>query len=187
MRPAPATRGRARVARARLALVAAIAAGAGAVTATPAAAECRRRGVGTPIYRAQTEPAQPVPPGETTSVQTQTLAIYAEGTWTWVGAGEAGSGEAMGRSGCVSRAAMRELTRAVTRARFKHGLGATCDALPVVRTTHEAPRRRRQIVVESPCGEPLDASTAALVACARAVTEPSPPLGAALRAECRPR
>lgn len=168
-----------------LALLAALA--TAAATAATAAAECRRRGVGAPIYRARTEPAQPVPPGEVTSVQTQTLAIYADGTWTWVGAGEVGSGEAMGRSGCVARPAMRELTRAVARARFRHGPGATCDALAEVRTTHAAPRRRRQIVVESPCGAPLDPSTAALVACVRAVTEPSPPLGAALRAACRPR
>jgi hypothetical protein len=142
---------------------------------------------GHPIYRVERGPIHGPPPGGGTVVQTQTFAVWATGRWTWVGAGEVDSGEAMGQSGCIGPRAMKELKLALARAKFlvASGVVTTCDALPTARVKYAALIRGKRVTTDEPCGIPLDKTTAALVRCAEEAARPSPPKLDALRAICR--
>jgi len=168
-----------------LVLIGIVAVGVG--LASPGARADCGKATGKPLYRQEHRPLVEPAEGETTPVQHQTFAIYASGRWTWVGAGEAGSGEAMGRGGCISAFGMAEIRRAVARARFRRSTVpvATCDALPIARVTYAAPRRGLHITVETPCGDPVEVDTRRLVACAQAVMQHRPPAGGELRMLCR--
>ncbi len=158
-----------------------------AAMASSADAECPAAR-GKPIYRQERGPIHPPEPGEPADVQTQTLAIYPGGRWTWVGAGEFDSGEAMGRGGCLAPAVMKEFTRALARARFRRVGGrtvATCQAVNTAKVTYAAPRRGAKVSVEVPCGIPLERTTAALAACAQVVTSGSTVGVSDVRASCR--
>jgi hypothetical protein len=154
--------------------------------ARDAAAECPRP-KGKPMYRVTRVPLHEPEPGEATSVQTQTFEIFATGRWRWVGAGEAGSGEAMAQSGCLSPAALAEIKRAITRARFRvaPGIVTTCAALPIARVKYAALRHGKRVTTDEPCGIPLDKSTAALARCAEEAARASPRPLAELRKICR--
>ncbi|HUQ01863.1 MAG TPA: hypothetical protein VM261_05170 [Kofleriaceae bacterium] len=167
-------------------VVAAVLFGTSIVSARSAAAECPKP-KGKPMYRVTRGPINAPPPGEATSVQTQTFEIFATGRWRWVGAGEAGSGEAMGQSGCISPAAMKEIDRAMSKARFRvaSGIVTTCAALPIARVKYAALRRGRRVTTDEPCGIPLDKTTAALARCAEEAARATPPAIGELRKICR--
>jgi hypothetical protein len=156
------------------------------VSASRAAAECPKPR-GKPMYRVTRSPIHKPAPGEATSVQTQTFEIFATGRWRWIGAGAAGSGEAMGQSGCIAPAALKEIQRAMAKARFgvASGIVTTCAALPIARVKYAALRRGRRVTTDEPCGIPLDKSTAALARCAEEAARASPPPLADLRKICR--
>jgi hypothetical protein len=143
-----------------------------------AAAECKKAATGKPIYRQQRE-ALHVPRGEKAPPPTEVLSIYPDGSWTWT--------DDPGASGCVAPAAMKEVTRALARARFRlqGGIVTTCAALPTHRMTYAAPRRGKRITVDAPCGNPVDTTTTALIACVEAARQVPPPADADLRAICR--
>ena len=68
---------------------------------------------------------------------------------------------------------MRELGRLVARARFEiERTASVCDAVPTKRIVHAAPRRRKQVVAEQPCGLPVDKMTDRLATCARTLLAP---------------
>lgn len=151
-------------------------------THASADAECGRP-AGKPIYRQERGPLRPPPAAATGRGMkpTETLAIYASGAWIWVGP------DADRQEGCIARAALRELTRSVTRAtfRFPRGPVATCTAVNFERVTYAAPRRGKRLSTEAPCGTPPDVSTGRLIACAEAVRRtPALPVGE-VRAICR--
>jgi hypothetical protein len=159
---------------------------AGARDPATASAECRRHARGRPIYREVVAPFVEPPPGQPTDVQRQTLAVYPDGTWTWLGAAAFGDDEAMGRTGCVAPRALRELRAAVARAKFRTITAPTCAAVNTRRVDIEAPRRRKRVVTARPCGQPLDPATAALVECAALVTRDRTATLDDLRTTCRP-
>jgi hypothetical protein len=142
---------------------------------------------GKPIYRVERGPIHGPPPGGGTAVQTQTFAVYATGRWTWVGAGEVDSGEAMGQSGCVGPRAMREFQLALARAKFlvASGVVTTCDALPTARVKYAALRRGKRVTTDEPCGIPLDKTTDRLARCGDALRRATPLPLSELRAICR--
>ena len=173
--------------RFRVALLPGLVVAALLVHARGAAAECPKAR-GKPIYRVERGPLHQPEPGETTPVQTQTFSVFATGRWTWVGSGEADSGEAMGQSGCLAPAAMKEINRAITRARFRvasSGTITTCAALPIARVKYAALRRGKRVTTDEPCGVPIDPTTAALARCADEARSPSPPAIDELRRICR--
>lgn len=155
----------------------------GAVAHGTAAAECRQRPRGRPIYRvtesgfAAPTPGAPVPK--------QIRAIYPDGTWTWHGDPAFGDVAPLDRAGCVAPAALRELTAALARARFRYVSAPVCAVVNDRKVVIEAPRRGARIVTESPCGRPIDRGTAALAACAARVIGSDDLSLDDLRAACR--
>ncbi|MBL8621188.1 MAG: hypothetical protein JNK64_07795 [Myxococcales bacterium] len=139
----------------------------GAVGHATAAAECRQRPRGRPIYRATVVGFAAPSPGA--PVPRQILAIYPDGTWTWHGDPAFGDVAPLERAGCVAPAALRELTAALARARFRFVAGPVCAAVNYRKAVIEAPRRGARIVTASPCGRPTDRGTEVLAACAEGV------------------
>lgn len=141
-----------------------------ALAAAPAeAGECKPPR-GKPVYREERGPLRPPPDGQPLRHPVVDFEIFASGAWTRVQSGEAGSGEALGQSGCLSPAARKAVARLVARARFVTDPRAiTCEAVPSERVLYAAPRRGVQVVSQEPCGAPIDPSLAQLAACARAL------------------
>ena len=153
-----------------------VAAGLGLALASAraAAADCEPKGK--PIFVREILPISVVPDAP----PSDRLSIYPSGAWV---------SEVPGHEparGCAAPALRRAIAREVGRARFRFVRGpvATCAALPTSRTRFAAPRRGKDITTEQPCGVPLDASTARLVACAALVLQSTPPTAADVRARC---
>lgn len=155
----------------------------GAIDHATAAAECRQRARGRPIYRATESGFAAPTPGA--PVPRQILAVYPDGTWTWHGDPAFGDAEPLARAGCVAPAALRELTAALARARFRFIAGPVCAVVNDRKVVIEAPRRGERIVTERPCGRPTDRGTAALAACAQRVAGGGDVSLDDLRASCR--
>ena len=155
----------------------------GALDPATAAAECRQRPRGRPIYRVTESGFTGPTPGA--PVPQQIRAVYADGTWTWHGDPAFGDVAPLDRAGCVAPVALRELTAALARARFRYVSAPVCDAVNDRKVVIEAPRRGARIVTESPCGRPIDRGTAALVACAARVVGSDDLSLDDLRAACR--
>lgn len=170
----------------RRVLLAALAAVAllGAVAHTTASAECRQRPRGRPIYRATVSGFAAPSPGA--PAPRQVLAIYLDGTWTWHGDPAFGDVAPLDRAGCVAPAALRELTAALARARFRFVSGPVCAAVNYRKAVIEAPRRGARIVTESPCGRSIDRGTEVLAACAEGVVGDGDLALDDVRAACRP-
>lgn len=149
-----------------------------------AAAECKKAS-GKPIYTMKHGPLAGEP-GEPPPTPTEIFQLYASGRWTYVTTDE--PGETAPAGGCITPAALREVTRALARATFRHPREpvAVCAAVPHARITYAAPRRGKVLSIESPCGTPPDATTSALIACVESARSTSTSL-ADLRTTCRGR
>ncbi|MBZ0234512.1 MAG: hypothetical protein K8M05_19430 [Deltaproteobacteria bacterium] len=152
--------------------------------AREAAAECPKA-KGKPIYRVTRGPVHKPPKGE--KPQTQVFSVFATGRWTWVGPSATEAGQDDARGGCIAPAAMKELQRALAKARFRvaGGVVTTCAALPIARVKYAALRSGKRVTTEEPCGIPLDKSTAALARCAEEAARTTPPPLDELRKICR--
>jgi len=152
--------------------------GLGIALAGRAAADPCKPAAGRPIYRETHGPLTPTPDD---AAQTDTFALFANGTWTWSRPGDAGNG------GCITTTQLREVKRAIARARFRRPTEptVTCDALPTARVVYAAPRRGKRITSEAPCGTPVDRTTQRMIECAHAVMQAAAPADADLRAICR--
>ncbi len=157
-----------------------------AVLAHPrhAGAECAQA-KGKPVYRVTRGPVHEPPKGE--KPQKQVFSVFATGRWTRLGPSPTAPGETEAHTGCIAPAAMKEVARALAKARFRvaGGLVTTCAALPVARVKYAALRRGKRVTTEEPCGIPLDRSTERLRRCAEEATRDQPPPLDELRKLCR--
>ncbi|MCC6806083.1 MAG: hypothetical protein IT381_01555 [Deltaproteobacteria bacterium] len=131
-----------------------------ALAASPASTACTKIPKGPIIWREQHSPLVYVENGPQ-KVPTTIIEIYQSGYFTIVQSGEAGSNEALGRSGCLASAQpFAALLKAAT---FGYAANSVCDAVPMTKLVYEAPLRKKKIATETPCGSELDKSTQALV------------------------
>lgn len=137
---------------------------------------CKR---GKTIYRAVQEPM----PGHDDAVPNATFEITSSGRWSRVQEMPAGQ-EPASWGGCLSRPHLKELKRAIKRARFRQGEPAMCDAVTEVQVEHRAPQRKKSARMSTPCGETVDASTALLIECA-ALASDGKVSGKQAKAVCR--
>lgn len=149
-----------------------------------AAAECPKA-KGKPVYRVTRSPLPPPPKGE--KPQLQVFSVFATGRWTWVAPSATEAGKSDTRTGCIAPAAMKEVARALAKARFvvAGGIVTTCAALPIARVKYAALRRGKRVTTEEPCGIPLDKTTERLRRCAEEVARDQPPPLDELREICR--
>ncbi len=132
------------------------------IVAGHGAAHACKRG-GKVIYKEVQSPM----PGYDDSVPNATFQIWATGKWSRVQEMPGGQ-EPASWGGCLTRAHLKELKRALKKAKFKNGAPEMCDAVSEIQVEHQAPQRRKTVRTSTPCGETVDPTTAALVACASA-------------------
>jgi hypothetical protein len=137
----------------RTALVLALCAGLGA----RAAADCDPKAA--PIFTRDEKPLKPGGPGKT-----QGLEIRASGAWSR-------TGDTTG-AGCLSDARKALVTAALAKADFKPNPKARrCRVAPFTHVVYAAPAKKLTIAHDEPCGEPFDAATSSLIACADAAVD----------------
>jgi hypothetical protein len=155
-------------------VVAAVLAHAGVATA-----ECPKPR-GKPMYQVTRSPLHEPAKGEAASVQAQTFSVFATGRWVWAGADGT-------QTGCIGPMAMKEINRALTKARFRvaSGIVTTCAALPIARVKYAWLRRGKRVTTDEPCGIPVDKTTATLARCAEEAARETPPGIDELRTICR--
>lgn len=117
------------------------------------AAACTKGAV---IYRESHTPTHP--PGYASRLE-----VHGTGYWTSVQAGEVGSNEAIGRSGCLDAPALAALRTKLAAAKFTNEGPCCCDALATDHIVYEAPKRKKKLSTEQPCGPGVDADTQALI------------------------
>lgn len=129
-----------------------------------AEAKCRRSGK--VIY----EEVQAPLPGHEDSVPDRTFRIFASGGYSIVQEMPDGQ-EPASHGGCIAKKHFELLQKALARATFKAGAQQRCDAVPERSLTYAAPRRKKRVTIDDPCGATLDASTHRLVQCATTVDD----------------
>lgn len=134
---------------------------------------------GKTIYKAVQEPM----PGQDYTVPNATFEISSSGRWSRVQEMPQGQ-EPASWGGCLSKPHLKELKRAIKKARFKQGSPEMCDAVTEVQVEHRAPQRKKSARTSSPCGETVDPTTALLIECA-ALAEDGKVSGKQAKAVCR--
>jgi hypothetical protein len=118
------------------------------------------------------------------TVPDSSFVIYASGAWGWVQEMPDGQ-EPASRGGCLKKAHLKELRRALAKAKFAQGEPEMCDAVPEYAIEYAAPTRKKKVTVTMPCGDTADATTRALASCAELAQRDGHVASKELRATCR--
>ncbi len=121
-------------------------------------------------------------PGHDNDVPNSTFAITSTGAWSWIEEMPRDQ-EPSSHGGCLSKVHLKELERALGKAKFTNGTPEMCDAVAERELVFSAPRRKKTVRITSPCGETADAKTQLLIDCAAAASRK--PSAKEIRATCR--